>query len=199
MSSIGPGEKAAILEALDSTVSLVPEDLRGDFVLVGGGALLTLGGNRRTADVDFAVTGPALHAFFEAAANDSRFKKGLLDNWEYQSTNDITVPLEFLAQGKDFAPAIRGAKAFGSNGGVRAGLGELALMKAKTWLGRGEDYDLTDFRFLIAKMDEEGENFKDMVLAPGDGEELGDVESLTTVGKAAGGCYSTLLQGMLPV
>ena len=75
MSSIGPGEKAAILEALDSAVSLVPEDLRGDFVLVGGGALLTLGGNRRTADVDFAVTGPALHAFFEAAANDSRFKK----------------------------------------------------------------------------------------------------------------------------
>ena len=108
------------------------------------------------------------------------------------------VPLEFPAQGKDFAPAIRGAKAFGSNGGVRAGLGELALMKAKTWLGRGEDYDMTDFRFLIAKMDEEGENFKDMVLAPGDGEELGDVESLTTAGKAASGCYSTLLQGMLP-
>ena len=24
-------------------------------------------------------------------------------------------------------------------------------MKAKTWLGRGEDYDLTDFRFLIAR------------------------------------------------
>ena len=38
-----------------------------------------------------------------------------------------------------------------------------------------------------------------MVLTPGDGEELGDVEPLTTVGKAAGGYYSTLLQGMLPV
>ena len=36
------------------------------------------------------------------------------------------VPLEFPTQGKDFAPAIHGAKVFGSNGGVRVGLGTYA-------------------------------------------------------------------------
>jgi len=199
MASIGPGMKAAILETFHSAVSLIPEDLRGGFVLVGGGALLMIGGNRKTEDIDFAVTAPALHAFFEAAANDSRFKKGPSDNWEYESSNDLIVPIEFLSQGGGFAPLIRVTKEVGSNGGVRAGLGELALMKAKSWLGRGEEKDLNDFRFLLTKMDEEGENFKDMVFVPAseNEEELGDVKVLTTVGKDAGQRYSTLLQNML--
>jgi len=198
MASIGPGMKAAILETFHSAVSLIPEDLRGGFVLVGGAALLMIGGNRKTEDIDFAVTAPALHAFFEAAANDSRFKKGPSDNWEYQSSNDLIVPIEFLSQGGGFAPFIRVTNEVGSNGGVRAGLGELALMKAKTWLGRGEEKDLKDFRFLLTKMEKEGENFKDMVLVPAsEDEELGDVKVLTTVGKDAGQHYSTLLQNML--
>jgi hypothetical protein len=94
-------------------------------------------------------------------------------------------------------PVIRGAKEFGSNGGVRAGLGELALMKAKTWLGRDEDHDLVDFQFLLTKMDKEGESFRDMMLAPEDGEEMGDIKTLTAAGKAAGEHYYTLLQKML--
>jgi hypothetical protein len=127
MTSIGPGEKAAILEALDSAVSLVPEDLRGDFVLVGGAALLTLGGNRKTW-----VGGTCAHEGEYLAGTGGRPRSDRLPipHWEN---------------------------------------------------GRG------------------GDNFKGMVLAPGDGEELGDAESLTTVGKAAGGYYSTLLQGMLPM
>jgi hypothetical protein len=48
-------------------------------------------------------------------------------------------------------------------------------------------------------MDEEGENFKDMVLAPEDGEEMGDIKTLRAERKPAasgGRCY-TLLQKML--
>ncbi|KIM44624.1 hypothetical protein M413DRAFT_442586 [Hebeloma cylindrosporum] len=42
------------------------ENLRRDFVLVGGTFLLSLGGNRKTEDVDIAVMSLSLHAFFAA-------------------------------------------------------------------------------------------------------------------------------------
>ena len=99
MSIISAGQKAALLEAFHSAAALMPETLRSDFVLVGGTALLSLGGNRKTEDVDVAVTVPSLHAFFATAANDSRFKKGSMDNWEYTSTDGIIIPFEFLIQG----------------------------------------------------------------------------------------------------
>lgn len=199
MSIIGAGQKAALLEAFHSAAALMPENLRQDFVLVGGTSLLSLGGNRKTEDVDIAVTVPSLHAFFAAAANDSRFKKGSMDNWEYTSTDEIIVPFEFLIQGGGFAPVIRAAKEVdsggGGGGGVRAGLGELALMKARSWLGRDDDKDLEDFKFLLAKMDEAGVSFGEMLLLPGDEEDMGNVEALTAAGKAA--CYEALLHKIL--
>lgn len=72
---------------------------------------------------------------------------------------------------------------------MRAGLGELALMKGRSWLGRDEDKDLEDFKFLLRKMDEAGERFGDLLLLPE------DVESLTKSGKAA--CDEALLQKIL--
>jgi len=76
--AISPGQKAAILEAFHAAVALIPKDLRGGFVLVGGACLLTLGSDRKTEDVDVAVTPPSLHA----AANDSRLKEDFSDNWQ---------------------------------------------------------------------------------------------------------------------
>jgi len=70
-------------------------------------------------------------------------------------------------------------------------------MKARTWLGRDDDNGLEDFKFLLTKRDEVGEGFGDIVLLPGDEEEMGDVEALTTAGKDAGGRYEILLQRML--
>ena len=93
MSIISAGQKAALLEAFHSATALMPETLRSDFVLVGGTALLSLGGNRKTEDVDVAVTVPSLHSFYAAAANDSRFNKGSMDN------DGIIMPFEFLIQG----------------------------------------------------------------------------------------------------
>ena len=105
---IAPNEKAAKLEAFHAALEIIPEEYRGSFVLVGGASLgpLTLGGNRKTADVDIAVTAEALHAFFEAAENDPRFSKDFSDNWEYKSSLDTTVPFEFLIQGGGFVPIL---------------------------------------------------------------------------------------------
>jgi hypothetical protein len=132
MSSIGLGHKAALLEAFHAAIALIPLNLKKGLILVGGTALLSLGGNRKTRDVDSAVTTPSLHAFFTAAANDSRFSKDNMDTWEYTSTSGIIVPFEFLSQGGGFVPVIRAAKEIGLGGAMRAGTGELAVMKART-------------------------------------------------------------------
>jgi len=79
MSSIGLGHKAALLEAFYAAVALIPLDLKEGLIFVGGTALLSLSGDRKTRDVGFAVTAPSLHAFFAAAANDSRFSKDNMD------------------------------------------------------------------------------------------------------------------------
>lgn len=197
MATIGPGQKAALLEAFRSAVTLVPEDLRNGFVLIGGTALISLGHDRITEDVDFAVTAPALHAFFAAATHDSRFSKGSTENWEYTASNGIIVPYEFLAQGGGFVPIIRGAsQVIAGGGGLRAGLGELAVMKARAWLARDRPADLQDFRFLLTKMREIGEGFG--VLQPADSdEEAGDVEALMSAGEDVGGPLESLLLRML--
>ena len=166
-----------------------------DSFLVGGASLLSLGGTRKTEDVDVAVTGPALHAFCAAAANDPRFQKGPMEAWEYTASSGIIVPFEFLAQGAGFVPLIRAAREITAGGGKRAGLGELAITKARTWLARDELKDLHDFKFLLTKMEEMGEDFP--VLAPEDGEEMGDLKTLTTAAEDAGWLYEGLLRRML--
>lgn len=64
-------------------------------------------------------------------------KKGPMDSWEHAASNGISVQFQFLAQGGQFAPKIRVAREFVEGGEMRAELGELATMKAKTWSRRG--------------------------------------------------------------
>ena len=92
-------------------------------ILIDGTSLLSLGGTSKTEDVDVAVTGPALHDFYAAAANDPRFQKGTMEAWEYTPSSGIIVPFEFLAQGTGFVPVIRAAREITGGGGKRAGLG----------------------------------------------------------------------------
>lgn len=192
---IGPGHKAALLEAFRAAVTLLPPNLRNEFVLIGGTSLLSLGGDRKTDDVDIAVTAPALHAFYTAAAHDARFRKGPTADWEYTSSSGIVVPLEFLTQGGGFAPIVRAAREILGGGGMRAGMGELAIMKAKTWLMRDERDDLDDFKFLLTKMRESGESFGE--LQPGDSEEIGDEEALVSAAEDVGGPLEAMLLNML--
>lgn len=195
MSVIGAGQKAALLEAFYAAVTLLPQNFHNGLILVGGASLLSVGGTRKTEDVDIAITVPALHAFYDAALHDPRYKKGAMDAWEYTSSNGIKVPFEFLLQGGGFVPVIREAREIIPGGGMRAGLGELAIMKARTWLARDEKNDLEDFKFLLTKMGEMEESFG--VLLPGDGEEMGDLEALTTAGEELGGANEALLLKML--
>lgn len=74
-------------------------------------------------------------------------------------------------------------------------LGELAIMKDMRWLARDDDQDLEDSTFLLEKMEEMGESFEQLQL--GDGEEMGDMEALTTAGKATGGAHEKLLLKIL--
>jgi hypothetical protein len=178
MSVTRAGQKAALLEAFCAAVALLPQNLRNGLILVGGASLLSLGGTRKTEDVDIAATAPALHAFYAAALHDPRFKKGAMDTWEYTSSSGISVPFKFLSQGGGYVPVIRAAREIiAGAGGMRAGLGELAIMKARTWLARDEEKDLEDFKFLLTTMGEMEESFG--VLLPGNGEEMGDLEALT--------------------
>jgi hypothetical protein len=89
-------------------------------------------------------------------------------------------------------PIIRAAREIVAGGGMRAGLGELAIVKTRTWLARN---DLEGFKFLLTKMEETGESFGELLV--GDGEEMKDLEALTTVGKDVGDAYEVLLSKML--
>ena len=121
---IGPGQKAAFLEAFRAAVSILRVNLRDGLILIGGTSLLSLGGTSKTEDVDVAATGPALHEFYAAAAaNDPRFQKGTMEAWEYTASSGIVVPFEFLAQDTGFVPVIRAAREITGGGGKRAGLG----------------------------------------------------------------------------
>ena len=157
--------------------------------------LLSLGGTCKTNDVEVAVTAPALHTFYAAAAHDPRFKKGPTESWEYTASSGIIVPFKFLMQGRGFAPVIRAARETTADDGMRAGLSELTTMKARAWQARDEEKDLEDLKFLLVKMEEMGESFP--VLAPEAGEEMGDLKALTAAGKDAEGPHEACVRRML--
>ncbi len=76
-------------------------------------------------------------------------------------------------------------------GGFRAGVGELARMKARAYVGRGEDNDRGDFCFLLEKMVETGEGFEGMEV---EGE---DLDSMEATAAECGGSFLELLKELL--
>jgi len=88
-------------------------------------------------------------------------------------------------------PIIKAARKIVAGGGIRAGLGELAITKARAWLAGGEKKDLDDFKFLLTKIGDHWE------LLLRDGEEMGDLEASRTMGKEVRGAHETLLKKML--
>ena len=156
--------------------------------------MLSLGGSRKTEDVDIAVTAETLDAFQEAAILDPRFSQDVMLSWTYTGntpeTRGITVTLEFLAMGGGFVPEIRAARPI-ALGGFRAGLAELIVMKARTLDSRDEARDARDLRFLLEKMEGSDENFRDVEL------EEEDQEIMEDMVRRLGGRYPALLQTLL--
>ena len=183
-----------LLEAYRAVVSLLPPNLRAEFPVLGGASLLIVGSNRKTIDVDFAVSTRALATFLDAASHDPRFSVGSMADWTYtcqeEAIRDVTVSLEFLEMGGGFAPKINVVKLV-EGGGFRAGFGDLAKMKANAYMARDSLTDLQDFRFLLEKMEETAEGFEGVEL----GEE--DLDDLEGTAAACGGRYPNLLKKLL--
>jgi hypothetical protein len=119
--TVNPSRVAALLECYEAAVQLVPAALQPEFVLIGGVASMVHGSVLKTEDVDIAVTANSLDAFREAVARgQTKFK---------------IRPCETIE------PLIRG--------GFVASSAELFLLRVNTWLGRGEDGDLADLRYLL--------------------------------------------------
>ena len=51
----------------------ISENMRKDFLIVGGAALVRYGSSRNTRDIDIAITSQTLQVFWEKAHDDSRF------------------------------------------------------------------------------------------------------------------------------
>lgn len=194
MSSIGQRQTEALLEAFTAAAALLPLQLRFRFILVGGVSLLSVGGSRMTEEVDVAITGPSLRAFYRAALYDLRFNEWPINHWTYTSSSGIAIPFEFLLQGGEFVPVLL-APGFVVGGGYRASLAELAIMKARTWRARNDEKDLADFRFLLNKMVEAGERFG--YLSLGNGEDIGDFDAVREAVNDAGWAYFELLLQMM--
>ncbi|KAI9777282.1 MAG: hypothetical protein M1816_004818 [Peltula sp. TS41687] len=156
--SISPPAREALFKAYRAAIDLLPGSIRPDFVLIGGTAMLTLGGMRRTTDVDVVITATSLHAFVDAAKADPRFSLHSDGEWGYHcegaTTAGISVPFEFLAADGGFVPNIKERRPVFN--GYIPGLGELLLMKTWSYEGRGEDKDLEDLELVVRKMVEDG-------------------------------------------
>jgi hypothetical protein len=151
--------KTALLEAYTVTIGYIPVNLRNQCILVGGAALAIIGRGQSTKDVDFAISAEALHAFFEGASGDARFKQNLDGGWTYTcQTNGINVDVEFLEAGGEFAPTLKTYNAVGD--GYCAGLAELGCMKAAAVCGRGTGRDREDLEWILTRMLESGESFR---------------------------------------
>ncbi len=159
------------LEAFREEAALLPTNIQSGFILIGGLALLSLGFSRPTDDVDVAVTDGDLHLFYSTDSKDTRFAKTPVCGWKYTSPSTrIVVSLEFLLQGSAYAPVITATESLLERG-LRAGLAELVCMKAKSWVGREEEGDLIDLRFLPGKNNNDGLE-SELMLREGDEEVL---------------------------
>lgn len=77
--TIGAGQKAALAEAYVAIISMLPTSLGKEFMGIGGYSLMSLGSNRKTEHIDFAVSANGLNAFEQAAKNDPRLHEGSID------------------------------------------------------------------------------------------------------------------------
>ena len=182
---------AVLFEAYISAIKLLPQTLKNRFVLIGGTSMLALGSMRKTADVDVAITAESLNAFQEAAAKDSHFSVDAMRTWSYTSpTLDICVQFEFLAMNGGFIHTIRAQRPF--RDGFRAGLGELAIMKANAFESREEDNDMKDFIFVLDLLENNtSENFRGIDI------DEDDRYALTSAAIKQGGKYPRLLESLL--
>jgi hypothetical protein len=152
-----------LIEAMTAASEFIDENVRKDFLIIGGAALARYGSLRKTDDIDIAITAETLNVFVEKAKTDPRFAQHPDGEWTYtcqeESIEGLGVRFEFLQLGGPFLPEIRGVTTFGA---VQvASLADIVLMKAFAYRNRGEVYDLDDMKFALRLMAQKGETFQD--------------------------------------
>ena len=83
MSGSRPPSQRLLIEAMTAASEFIGEDMRKDFLIIGGAALIRYGSTRNTWDVDIAITAQTLNAFVEKAKSDSRFSIHADGRWVY--------------------------------------------------------------------------------------------------------------------
>jgi len=120
---------------------LVDQNVRQDFLIIGGAALVRYGSLRKTEDVDIAINAKTLNVLMEKAATDLRFKQDPAAGWTYTCQEEGIEGLEF--------------------GDVYlASLADIVLMKAHAYQDRVEEDDLEDMMFALRLMGQKGETFQ---------------------------------------
>lgn len=90
-----------------------------------------------------------LQSIGEARASISARPK----RFEFDSRLELRVRLELLQLGGPFVESVSAVELLG---GFVAGLPDLIWNRAKTIVGRGEDGDVADFKFLLAEAEKRG-------------------------------------------
>lgn len=148
-----------LIEAMTAASNLVSEDMRRDFLVIGGAALVRYGSTRRTRDI--AITAKTLDAFMEKAGMDSRFRMHPDASWTYtcqgEGIENVVVEIEFLDIGGEFVPKLHGMTKFDAV--YVASLADIALMKAHAYQDREKADDLEDLNFAFSMMVRRGEMF----------------------------------------
>jgi hypothetical protein len=148
-----------LIEGMTAASELISEDIRADFLIIGGAALIQYGSNRFTRDIDIAITPQTLHAFEEKARKDPRFKLHSDGHWAYTAqgseVEDLVVEFEFLAVGNEFVPKMRGMTRFDPI--WVAWLADIAVMKARAYRDRDEPRDKEDLLYVLGEMKKTGQ------------------------------------------
>ena len=141
----------AVLECIRSAFALIPEELRQGFVLIGSGATIAHGVDRRTEDVDFAVTPEAGWAFQEAAhQQQSGFSITRGQEIIFAASQGFNVSVELLELGGPFVRRIDVVEPF--DNGFVASVADLARQRATTCMNRGDEEDFEDLSKLLGLM-----------------------------------------------
>jgi hypothetical protein len=152
---ISPIQKAALLECFQQATSLVPLELRHQFILIGGMASIAHSSCRLTEDVDVAASPEAYQRFLEAVRKGARnFKIRPCETIEFNNSQGFLITLEILQLGGPFVESIAVSEPFLR--GFLASPTDLFLLRAVTVVDRGEERDLEDFKWLLWLMAERG-------------------------------------------
>lgn len=173
MSSLLSPLQQGCLDAYAAACNLMPPDPLHAFILIGGAATIAQGApERRTKDVNIAVSLEAL-VFFWSVADNRRggFCRNASDEsftWDVmvQGTVSFQVGIELAQMPGSFVSRSLSGDRFRS--GFVATISELVRLRASTLVGRGDEVDYTDFGLLLRMAVARG-----VVLPYMDEEELG--------------------------